>query len=376
MSFTIEKATTIVLRSPVDTPVQTSFGIMKDRPALFLVLEDSQGNTGVGEVWCNFPSCGAEHRQQLLETAILPALIGHEFADPESCFVFLQKQFQRLAVQAGEPGPIAQSIAGIDIGLWDLVTRRSGQPLHRLLGSRNARIAAYCSGINPTGATDTFLRCRDEGYTSYKLKIGFGDDIDYPNLESICSKLASGEQLMVDANQAWSLEQALTQVERLSGFPLTWLEEPMLANSPDEQWTILANATAIPLAAGENMADTATFTLANESEWLGVMQPDICKWGGFSGVLPVAREALGYGKQYCPHYLGGGIGLMASAHVLAAAGGTGLLEIDSNPNPLRAKLYSPVIENGQATLSDEPGLGIDPAMLQALANDPAIIRSQ
>ena len=120
-SFVVESVSAFVLRSPIETPVQTSFGIMKDRPALYLLVQDTQGNSGIGEVWCNFPSCGAEHRRQLLETAIFPALIGKEFSDPLQCYQMLQKKFERLAIQTGEFGPIAQSIAGLDIGLWDLV---------------------------------------------------------------------------------------------------------------------------------------------------------------------------------------------------------------------------------------------------------------
>ncbi len=372
LSFVIESAKTIVLRSPIKTPVQTSFGIMTDRPAVYLVLQDTQGNTGVGEVWCNFPTCGAEHRARLLDSAILPALIGTGFSDPEHCFNTLQAQFQRLAVQTGEPGPIAQSIAGIDIALWDLVAKRLQLPLYKLLGASRSSVGVYASGINPTGATESFLRCRDAGYQRFKLKIGFGDDIDYPNIESICSQLYPNEQLMVDANQAWSLDNAIAQAARLSDFPVKWLEEPIMADSSANDWTALAEASKIPLAAGENIADAGSFTLANKANWLSVMQPDLCKWGGFSGVLPVAKEALDNGKRYCPHFLGGGVGLVASAHLLAAVGGEGMLEIDSNPNPLREKLFAPAIENGQIAISDEPGLGIDLDILTALQNDPVL----
>ena len=86
LSFVMEKATPIVLCAPIANPVQTSFGIMSDRPAVYLLLEDAQGNTCVGEIWCNFPSCGAEHRARLLNTAILPAIIGITFSDPQQCF--------------------------------------------------------------------------------------------------------------------------------------------------------------------------------------------------------------------------------------------------------------------------------------------------
>ena len=372
LSFVIESAQTIVLRSPVKTPVQTSFGTMTDRPAVYLMLRDTQGNTGVGEVWCNFPTCGAEHRARLLESAILPALVGNEFLSPEQCFQTLQNQFQRLSVQTGEPGPVAQSIAGIDIALWDLVAKRLQLPLFKLLGAGQSNIGVYASGINPTGATESFLRCRDAGYKGFKLKIGFGDEIDYPNIESICSQLDSGEQLMVDANQAWSLDQAIVQAVRLADYPITWLEEPIMADSSADDWITLAQASNIPLAAGENIASVHSFTAANQSNWLSVMQPDMCKWGGFSGVIPVANEALENAKSYCPHFLGGGVGLIASAHLLAAVGGDGILEIDSNPNPLREKLYAPVVENGRIVISDEPGLGIDLSVLSALQNDPAL----
>lgn len=99
-----------------------------------------------------------------------------------------------------------------------------------------------------------------------------------------------------------------------------------------------------------------------------MLQPDLAKWGGFSGCLPVARRALAAGLRFCPHYLGGGVGLIAAAHLLAAAGGRGMLEIDANPNPLRTLLMGPLasVADGMSSLSDEPGLGIVPD-LQALA---------
>ena len=371
LSFTIVEAKTIVLRSPIETPVQTSFGIMTDRPAVYLVLSDSQGNTGVGEVWCNFPACGAEHRERLLQTAILPALTGKEFSDPIACYHTLESHFERLALQTGEHGPVAQCIAGIDLCLWDLVSKRLQVPLYKLLGAAQPEIGVYASGINPTGAYDTFMRCKDAGYTAYKLKIGFGDSIDYPNIESISAALAPNEQLMVDANQAWQLDEAIEQVQRLSAYPLAWLEEPIMANSTDEQWQCLSDASAIPLAAGENLAHRTAFSAASQSDWLSIMQPDVCKWGGISGVLPVAKEALQNNKRYCPHFLGGGVGLMASGHLLAICGGDGLLEIDANPNSLRESLYAPVVDNGYTTLSDKAGLGIEPQALFSLQGNLA-----
>jgi D-galactarolactone cycloisomerase len=368
LSFVIKKAVPIVLRSPIKTPVQTSFGIMRERPAVYLWVEDSLGNIGIGEVWCNFPACGAEHRANLLNTAILPAIIGHKFSDPVTCFNQLQNQFQRLAIQAGEFGPIAQCIAGLDIALWDLLARRINTPLYRLMGGTESKVNVYASGINPDGALDTVKRCRDAGYTAFKLKIGFGEKTDFDNIASITQQLCDHESLMVDANQAWSLDEAMQSSNNLEQFPIGWLEEPMLANMPEADWKKLADHCPIPLAGGENIADQAGFDRAIGGNWLDVVQPDICKWGGFSAVLPIAKQTIAAGKRYCPHFLGGGVGLIASAHILAAVGGNGWLEVDSNPNPLRESLYDPTVENGSVNLADHAGLGITIDALNALCN--------
>ena len=92
------------------------------------------------------------------------------------------------------------------------------------------------------------------------------------------------------------------------------------------------------------------------------VQPAVAKWGGVSGCMAAAEGARRAGAVYCPHFLGGGIGLIASAHLLAAHGGDGLLEMDSNPNPLREELVAGVLDvaGGRIMLPDRPGLGVEP----------------
>ncbi len=126
---------------------------------------------------------------------------------------------------------------------------------------------------------------------------------------------------MVDANQSWTIEQACEIAPQLEAFNLGWLEEPLRADRPWAHWHTLAAATSIPLAGGENIAGEDAFGQALTHSPLTVLQPDIAKWGGISGCWPVIARARQAGVRYCPHYLGGGIGLLASAHLLAAAGG-------------------------------------------------------
>src|SRR5690606_31350724 len=101
-----------VLRYPVAHPVRTSFGIMHDRPAVFVRVQDHDGAHGWGEVWCNFPSCGAEHRARLVETVLAPLLTGRRHASPAAAHAYLSAATAVLAIQSGEPGPMAQAIAG------------------------------------------------------------------------------------------------------------------------------------------------------------------------------------------------------------------------------------------------------------------------
>jgi len=361
----------LVWRYPLKTPVVTSFGTMNDRPMVLVRAEDASGITGWGEIWCNFPAVGAEHRARLVHGVLAPLATGRAFADAPEVFEFLTAQTAVLALQSGEPGPFAQAIAGVDLALWDLEARRAQQPLWRLLGGTTPRVRVYASGLNPDRPADLAAACRNEGFRAFKLKIGFGKDRDLANVAAVRSALGDDVDLMVDANQAWSLETAIDMAEALESFYIGWLEEPLRADRPWNEWQALRDRTSIALAAGENIASDAGFDAALEANALKVVQPDIAKWGGFTKGIPLARRVLASGARFCPHWLGGGIGLLAAAHALAAVGGGGMLEVDANPNPLRSATCGPLaaITDGSGVLSNRPGLGLDPdlAQLQAYA---------
>jgi L-alanine-DL-glutamate epimerase-like enolase superfamily enzyme len=357
-------------RVPVGTPVRTSFGVMHDRPAVFVRAEDDSGASGWGEVWCNFPSVGAEHRARLIDSVFAPLLAGREVESPQAGFRLLTEETAVLALQSAEPGPIAQCIAGIDIALWDLAARNAKQPLWRMLGGASPRVRAYASGLNPEAPAALAALRYAEGHRAFKPKIGFGEARDLANLRALRQTLGDEATLMADANQAWSLESALAAVRGLEEFDLGWLEEPLRADRPWREWRTLAQSTRIPLAAGENLAGEEKFDEAIGVGALRVMQPDAAKWGGISGCFPVAKKIVAAGLRYCPHFLGGGVGLLASAHLLAACGGNGLLEVDANPNPLRDELCGPLarVQDGACALGEEPGLGAlpDPRDLPSL----------
>jgi L-alanine-DL-glutamate epimerase-like enolase superfamily enzyme len=355
-------------RVPLDEPVRNSFGTMRSRAALAVRIEDADGAHGWGEVFSNWPPDGAEHRGQLIEQVLAPLALEQDHASPSALFEFLTARTRVLVLQTDEPGPFAQAIAGIDIAAWDLVARRAGLPLARVLNPAAAdRVPAYASGINPTRPGKVAAEQRALGFRAFKLKVGFGDARDAGNLGELRDVLGTDATLMIDANQAWDIDTGLAMAARLAEFCPLWLEEPLRADTWPQTWRSFAERSPIPLAAGENMRGRAEFTAALATGAFRYLQPDLIKWGGITGCFDVGAGIVAAGLAYCPHYLGGGIGLTASAHLLAAVGGSGMLEVDSNPNPLREALARPFarIADGHWHLTDAPGLGIEPD-LQAL----------
>jgi L-alanine-DL-glutamate epimerase-like enolase superfamily enzyme len=368
----IARAEVIVCRAPLERPVVTSFGAMRQRPAVLVRIEDGDGAHGWGEAWCNFPACGAEHRARLLAQTVLPLALGRALPSPWAVHGELEARLRVLALQTGEAGPLAQALAALDIALWDLAARRAGLPLARLLrADAPASVPVYASGIDPGAAPALIGASRAAGFGRFKMKLGFGRERDLAAVSAVRAALATGETLLLDANQAWDLEAATGMAAALAPHAPAWLEEPLAADAPLADWQALASATSIPLAAGENLRGAPAFADALRGGALAVIQPDACKWGGVSGCFGVALETLAAGRRYCPHYLGGGIGLLASAHLLAAAGGDGWLEVDVNPNPLREGLAQPfpVIGGGRLTLPAGAGIGAepDPGALEAHA---------
>ena len=360
-SFTLRSIEAFCYRYPLATPVVTSFGKMLHRPAVFVHVVDEDGVEGWGEAWSNFPAPGAEHRTRLVNEVLAPGLVGRKLDSPAQAFETLSKGTEVLALQCGEPGPFAQAISGIDLALWDLLARRRKLPLWRLLGGQSSKIKVYASGINPGGAAQTAEAALARGHRALKLKVGFGPETDLANLAALREILGAG-MLACDANQGWSVAQALEMLPRLAEFELRWLEEPLRADRPRDEWRRLRAVAKMPIAAGENMSSLEAFREALAEDVLGVVQPDIAKWGGLSACADLARDILRSGKTFCPHYLGGGIGLLASAHLLAGIGGHGWLEVDANDNPLRDLYCGPVlnVREGTIELNQEAGLGIVP----------------
>jgi len=345
-----------LFRASIDRPMKTVFGTMLSRPALLVAVEDRDGTTGTGEIWCNFPLIGAEYRRNLAQNLLPELVTGKKFANPAAVTDRLLSLLHTLGLQAGENGPVNQIVAGLDVALWDLVARRARLPLYQLFGGSRI-VPVYASSI----PSDQPLRCADaavaRGHVALKLRIGFGIERDVSNLETLRRRFGSQVAIMVDANQAWSLDTAQTMVSVMADFAPAWLEEPLPADRHGDEWLRLKEITDIALAGGENLRGFVEFKEAVEGGHLDVCQPDLGKWGGLSGTLVVADRTLASKRRFCPHWLAGGVGFAASLHLQGILGGNDFVEFDANPNPLRELIFDPKVEGGVVRLSDEWGHG-------------------
>jgi D-galactarolactone cycloisomerase len=347
-------------RAPLEQPLRVAFGVFRDRPSVLVHVVDKDGAEGWGEAWSNFPTVGAEHRARLVSDVIGPRLVGRSLAAPEETFGTLSRELEVLVLQTGEIGPIAQAIAGIDIAVWDLAARRAGMPLYRFLGGApKDRVPVYATGLSPDDPQELFARWHAAGHRAFKLKTGFGEERDVKNLSALRATVGDAAVITIDSNQIHSADQAIALSRAAAKYDVTWFEEPIRVDAPESEWRKVADASPIPLAGGENLRGE-DFDRAIESGILAYVQPDVTKWGGFSGLRPFARRIVGAGRSYCPHYFGGGPALLASLHLLAATGGPGLLEFDARDNAVRQAVIGSLlpVENGTVPVPQSPGLGV------------------
>lgn len=349
-------------RAPIEKPLRVAFGVFRDRPSVLVRVVDSEGAQGWGEAWSNFPTVGAEHRARLVAEVVGPRLVGRSLSSPEETFSTLSRELEVLVLQTGEIGPIAQAIAGIDIAVWDLAARKARMPLYRFLGgAAKERLPVYATGISPDDPQELIAQWYAAGHRAFKLKTGFGRERDIQNLAALRKTVGDAALITIDSNQIHTTDEAIALSRAAAQYNVTWFEEPIRVDAPLDEWRKLAAASPIPLAGGENLRGDE-FERALRDGVLTYFQPDVTKWGGFSGLRPITRKIVDSGRAYCPHYFGGGVALLASLQLLAATGGDGLLEFDSRPNAVRETVLGTLLplRDGFVPVPQGSGLGVVP----------------
>ena len=287
---------------------------------------------------------------------LAPALIGRDARDIAGINRSLQYQNHIW----GRYGVTMFAISGIDIALWDIAGKASGQALHQMLGgARRMRIPAYASLLRyniPEVVSERASAAMEQGFQQIKLHEHEEDEMCAAR-----EAVGAGVPIMVDVNCKWTPHHARHQAARLAQYDMFWLEEPIF---PPEDFDSLARLhldTGLDLAAGENACTAFQFQKMIESGGIKYLQPSVTKVGGISEMRKIITLAETQGGTVMPHSPYFGPGLLATLHILATLPDECLVEFFFYKS-LPASLYGDAIltRDGHMDVPQGPGLGIEP----------------
>jgi L-alanine-DL-glutamate epimerase-like enolase superfamily enzyme len=319
------------------------------------------GIAGTGFAYTN--GLGGTAVRELVDTYLTPLVLGLDPLDVERIWGRCWWELHAL----GSAGMTRFAIAAIDIALWDILAKHAGVPLYRLLGGSRDRIPAYGSGINMhldgEPLLDQMRGFLDRGYRAVKMKVGRDNPAeDVERVGSVRRLIGPGVRLMLDANQKWTAAEAIRRVTLLRPFDPFWLEELLLADDRAGHAHV-RQVAGVPIAVGETLYTRYEFADYMRAGAVDVVQADICRVGGFTEWLKIARLAESFNLPVAPHFM-----LELSVHALCAVP-NGLILEDLQGGSLTdlGILAEPIrVVNGELAPPARPGHGIvfDPAALR------------
>ncbi|MGI8880241.1 MAG: mandelate racemase/muconate lactonizing enzyme family protein [Jatrophihabitans sp.] len=348
-------------RAPTTDGVGMAFGPLTHRSLVLIEIESAAGVVGYGESWVNYPSWAATERLATLAEGVAPLLRGHNAGHPVAIHDRLVQRLGPLGRQWGAPGPIMQAISGVDIALWDLRARSLAVSVTELLGGRTrSQVPVYASSLGPTDVEATAQRCVDLGFGCVKVKVGFGQEVDRANLRTCREVVGPDVTVVADANQAWTLAEALAACDMLQESDVSWIEEPLKGDRL-EDIEAFASRSGMGVATGENIYGLDGFLPYLNSPHIAVYQPDVTKTGGLTETARICEAASSLGRLVMPHLYGGAVAFAATLQLAARFAVIDRVEYDVRSNPLRDPIMVAPLSliDGMLTIPDGPGLGIE-----------------
>ena len=267
-----------------------------------------------------------------------PLYLGEHPLEPER----VSEKLHANTFWMGRGGSITHAISGIDIAMWDILGKATGQPVGRLLGGRyRERVRPYASLLmsEPEVLAAQLAEVRSRGFRAFKIGWGpFGRDDrngqsfarDETIVRAAREAVGPDSLLMVDAGASdafWrqGYPWAVRTARMLADYDVYWFEEPL---PPDNlhDYVLLRNASAVPIAGGEVLTRRQSFTPWLQQRAFDIVQPDVTKCGGISEERRIAWMAGECGVRFIPHGWNTALGLAADLHLASANANTGLVE--------------------------------------------------
>ncbi|OUS35792.1 mandelate racemase [Rhodobacterales bacterium 56_14_T64] len=317
----------------------------------FVTVYDSDGASGTGYSYTI--GTGGPSVMALLEHTLAPALIGK---DPDRIDgIWRDLLFLTHATSVGAITSLA--LAAIDTALWDLKCKKAGLPLWKAAGGTRDRIPLYSTEggwlhLEPQALVDDALAMQAQGFKGSKIKIG-SEHIsqDGARLSAVRAAVGDSYEIMTDANQGFSLSEAIRRARMLEDYNIGWFEEPLPADDVAGH-VELARRTSVPIAVGESMYSISQFKDYLQMGAASIVQVDVARIGGITPWLKVAHMAEAFNVMVCPHFL-------MELHLPLVCAVPNAKWLEYIPQLDSVTTAPMLVEDGFAIPSQEPGLGIE-----------------
>src|SRR5512143_4224264 len=323
--------------------------LTQETPIVRIACDD--GATGTGYTYTI--GTGGSSVVALLRDHLAPRLVGR---DPDCIEAIWKDLF--FATHATAVGAITSlALAAIDTALWDRRCRRAGLPLWKAAGGAQPKVPVYTTEGGWLHLPERELvaqttAAQREGFRGAKIKVGRPHvSEDVARLAAVREAVGDAFEIMADANQCFTVAEAIGRARAFEPFGLAWLEEPLPAEDLGGH-AELARHTSIPIAVGESLYHPAHFREYLEHDACSIVQVDCARIGGVTPWLKVAHLAEAFGVAVCPHFL-------MELHVSLTAAAPNAAWVEYIPQLDDITTSRLAIADGYAVAPDVPGLGID-----------------
>jgi L-alanine-DL-glutamate epimerase-like enolase superfamily enzyme len=323
--------------------------VKQETPIVRLVCDDSA--EGVGYTYTI--GTGGSSVVALLRDHLAPKLIGRD----SDCIEAIWKDlfFHTHATAVGTITSLA--LASIDTALWDLRCRRAGLPLWKAAGGAKPKVPVYTTEggwlqLTPDALVAEALAAKKQGFRGAKMKVGKPHvSEDVARIRAVREAVGDAFEIMVDANQCFTVAEAIRRARAFEPLGLAWFEEPLPAEDLAGHVELAAHSS-IPIAVGESIYHPAHFREYLERDACSIVQVDVARIGGITPWLKVAHAAETFNAAVCPHFL-----MELHVSLTAAVPNAEWVEYIPQLNDLTTSRLE--IADGHAIAPATPGLGID-----------------
>ena len=269
----------------IQTDAPESDGTFEWDSTTMVIIEVAAGaKTGLGYTYADTATA------TLIRDLLVPIVLGRDAISIQDCWDAMVHSIRNL----GRPGICSMAISAIDTALWDLKARLLEQPLVDLFGSARERLPIYGSGgFTSYSVEQLCTQLRDwveQGISRVKIKIGRDAKADVERVRAARQAIGEDVHLFVDANGAYSREQAVAQAAQFSDSRVTWFEEPVSSDDlAGLRFVRDHTPVGMKIAAGEYGYDLVYFDRMLGSGAVDVLQADATRCAGFTGFLQAAK---------------------------------------------------------------------------------------